>query len=213
MKSFVIAVTSILLLLLCMCKKKDPDPNAAQASTTTTTGGTTGSYPSCQLNYTVHADTNYIPFANNNAYYYCFTNITQIKPKYVLIQNYQHIGNSIYFDFVLSFPNQIAQQIVTIPYPTKIDSLGKYHMKFSTNDTITIIDPMASNGDTIYKKNNSYVVLISKDSTYHGTSHCYFTRSSIPSDGFSNGSPYYSCYRRGVGVMFSAQVNTLITNP
>lgn len=163
-------------VLFLSCKKKvEEDPN-----------------PTCDIYHTVSSDTNYIPHKKGNYWNYCNEVSTigwngwSAKITFDTI-----IGNKMYFVRTFNFaagPSGAGAGSILIgdeSFNSMIDSLGNYYfLNYRNNnignpkDTILLIEPSATNGDTIYKNAfaNIKVVLINKNETFYLISGCYHSR-------------------------------------
>lgn len=173
------------IVLMNACKKKKEE-SASQALTTGqstssgSTGSTTSSGPvSCILYTTVSPDPNYIPHRKNNAWNYCSGSSSVGFMAYIVKDTL--INNRVCFD-VKHEPT--SSQVAGGRYTEKwfIDPAGSYYqLNMRTSgyqDTILMIKPGASNGDTLYKyaPNQVKVVLINKNETVGTLSGCYHVR-------------------------------------
>jgi hypothetical protein len=170
---------------------------------------------SCRLITTFSSDTNYIPHKKNNTWYYC-SGYTVIAPKLGLVVYDTIIQNVTYFNITFTDPSN------NVPSWTDryfIDSLGRYYSvslnQYSGNclDTLLLINPLSSNGDTIYNKSSASikVVLINKNETVQNIPNCYHISVINPSSANYTAIQYY--FKKGVGSLFyhgtlkSAQIN------
>lgn len=175
-----------LLLLLVSCRKKeepvrDPEPDF------------------CRLFTTVSSDTNYIPHHKYNRWHYCMKDPGRADWDASVPWD-STIGNSLYFDRLF---HTISSHVSSPYYPERwrIDSAGNYYrMTYWSEykDTVLLIKPAATNGDTIFlnMKKHLYVILINKNETVENIPGCYHVIES------QDGTDSHHYYKKGIGELY-----------
>lgn len=148
---------------------------------------------SCTLFTSVSSDTNYIPHKKNNYWQYCYEASSIAWSGWsAVITSDTVIGSKTYFSRAFSFTaghsgGGAGSALIgdSSSYYSMIDNSGKYYyLKYRyqnplpIRDSIMIINPLATNGDTIC--NNSLagikVVVINNSETFYSISGCYHSR-------------------------------------
>lgn len=158
---------------------------------------------SCKLITIFSTDTNYIPHKKNNSWYYCSGYIA-IAPKIGMVVYDTIIQNITYFNITYTDPSNIVSSWTDRYF---IDSVGKYystslnHYVGNYLDTLLLINPHASIGDTIFNDTSAKikVVLIDNNETVQNVPNCYHIKI-INNNASSSVSQYY--FKKGVGSLF-----------
>lgn len=156
----------------------------------------------CKLYDAVSSDTNFIPHKKNNYWSYCYSINYAVGNESTVISD-TFFNNAHQFIIRNHITSKNINSIVDYLY--LVDSLSNYNMiNSNTNDTIKIINPVASNGDTIYKNTakSRYVILINKNETFKSITGCYHIVEIRP----YSANPYmeyiHHFYKRGLGEIY-----------
>jgi hypothetical protein len=174
------------VLLLVACKKKEePQPEPLTSTP-------------CPLYNTVSTDTNYIPHHRNNLWAYCSDDINRAGYS-ATIKWDSVIGTSLYFDRLFHTSSSHAPSPY-YPERWRIDSQGNYYrMTYwkQYTDTLLLIKPSASNGDTLYSNaaKTFNVILINKNETVENIPGCYHVLE-------QNGYEAHHYYKKGIGELY-----------
>ena len=197
MRSLFVILAGLLLFASCKEKKKEEVSTIAD----------------CILYETLNADTNFIPHKKNNFWDYCFQANFSVSNNSKVI--YDSLINNKYH-FTIQNTNDPQTGVTIVDYHYTIDSLNHYYLTSGANsfaDTIRIINPVANNGDTIYKNpaKKVTVVVVNKNETYQTIHGCYHVVEIRPFDNTNTTFDYaHHYYKKGLGeVFFTHKIGTV----
>ncbi len=182
----VVSFGIMLIVLLDGCNKKK-DPVITEPAP---------SY--CKLYTTVSTDTDYIPHHRDNRWGYCSGDVNMAGYDATVTWD-SVIGTSLYFDR-LFHTNSSHAPSAYYPERWRMDSVGNYYRMTYWNeykDTLLLIKPSASNGDTLYRDATKHlrVILINKNETVETIPGCYH----VLEQGDYEAHHYY---KKGIGELY-----------